>query len=59
MDQRDARFNLHLGTEGASRSREPRAVCRELGLDELLRRMPSGLFEIVGDTGWLLFARRT
>ena len=30
------------------------AVCRELGLGDLLDRMPSGLLQIVGDSGWQL-----
>jgi ATP-binding cassette subfamily B protein len=30
------------------------AVCRELGLGDLLDRMPSGLLEQVGETGWQL-----
>jgi ATP-binding cassette, subfamily B, bacterial len=33
---------------------EAEAVCRELGLGELLERMPAGLHQIVGDTGWRL-----
>ena len=27
-------------------------VCRELGLGPLLDRMPAGLYEMVGDSGW-------
>ena len=30
------------------------AVCRELGLGDVLARMPAGLFEMVGETGWQL-----
>ena len=30
------------------------AVCRELGLDPLLARMPAGLQQMVGDCGWQL-----
>jgi ATP-binding cassette subfamily B protein len=30
------------------------AVCRELGLGALLERMPAGLEQLVGDTGWQL-----
>lgn len=33
---------------------DARAVCRELGLDPLIRRMPAGLWETVGDSGWQL-----
>ncbi|HEY0036680.1 MAG TPA: ATP-binding cassette domain-containing protein, partial [Longimicrobium sp.] len=34
--------------------REAEAVCRGLGLGPLLDRMPGGLFQMVGDTGWQL-----
>jgi ABC-type multidrug transport system fused ATPase/permease subunit len=30
------------------------AVCRELGLGPLLQRMPGGMFQMVGETGWQL-----
>ena len=30
------------------------AICRELGLGELLERMPAGLLQMVGETGWQL-----
>jgi ATP-binding cassette subfamily B protein len=30
------------------------AVCRELGLDEVVQRMPAGMFQLVGETGWQL-----
>lgn len=33
---------------------EARAVCKELGLGPLLARMPGGMFETVGETGWQL-----
>jgi ATP-binding cassette, subfamily B, bacterial len=29
-------------------------ICRELGLDDLLSRMPAGLLQLVGETGWQL-----
>jgi ABC-type transport system involved in cytochrome bd biosynthesis fused ATPase/permease subunit len=29
-------------------------VCRELGLGDLLERMPLGLLQMVGETGWQL-----
>jgi len=29
-------------------------VCRELGLGELLDRMPAGIHQVVGETGWQL-----
>lgn len=33
---------------------EAEAVCRELGLGDLLERMPAGLFQMVGESGWQL-----
>ena len=33
---------------------EARALCVELGLGELLERMPSGMFQLVGERGWQL-----
>lgn len=30
------------------------ALCRELGLGDLLDRMPGGMFQMVGETGWQL-----
>ena len=33
---------------------EADALCRELGLGELLDRMPAGLLQMVGETGWRL-----
>jgi ATP-binding cassette subfamily B protein len=30
------------------------ALCHELGLGELLQRMPAGMLQMVGDTGWQL-----
>ena len=33
---------------------EAEAVCRSLGLGDLLDRMPSGLLQMVGETGWQL-----
>src|SRR5437016_4801528 len=29
-------------------------ICRELGLGELIDRMPAGLLQLVGETGWQL-----
>jgi ATP-binding cassette subfamily B protein len=29
-------------------------LCREIGLDDLLARMPAGLWQLVGETGWQL-----
>jgi ATP-binding cassette subfamily B protein len=33
---------------------EAEAICRELGLGDLLARMPGGIYEMVGETGWRL-----
>lgn len=33
---------------------EAEAVCRELGLAGLLERMPAGIMQMIGDTGWRL-----
>ena len=33
---------------------EAEAVCRELGLGPLLHRMPAGILQMVGETGWQL-----
>lgn len=38
----------------AADMREAMEVCRELGLGELLERMPAGLQQVVGETGWQL-----
>jgi ATP-binding cassette subfamily B protein len=50
-------FNLLLGRETPHTSedlRDAEEVCGELGLDALLRRMPGGLQQMVGETGWQL-----
>jgi ATP-binding cassette, subfamily B, bacterial len=50
-------FNLLMGRNWPPASedlREAEAVCEELGLGPLLERMPGGLFQMVGDTGWQL-----
>lgn len=50
-------FNLLLGRRWPpeeSDLAEAREVCRELGLADLLSRMPSGIQQIVGETGWQL-----
>ncbi|HEY0023681.1 MAG TPA: ABC transporter ATP-binding protein [Longimicrobium sp.] len=50
-------FNLLLGRgwpPAPGDLREAEAVCRGLGLGPLLERMPGGLFQMVGDTGWQL-----
>ena len=33
---------------------EAEAICRELGLGDVLERMPAGLLQMVGETGWQL-----
>ena len=50
-------FNLLMGkrwppTEGDLSEAEE--ICRKLGLGPLLDRMPSGMQQIVGETGWQL-----
>jgi ABC-type multidrug transport system fused ATPase/permease subunit len=50
-------FNLLLGREWPASFEsqdEARAICSELGLDGLLARMPGGLQQLVGETGWQL-----
>ena len=50
-------FNLFMGTRwppDAPQLEEAWEICEELGLGELLRRMPAGLMQIVGETGWRL-----
>jgi ATP-binding cassette subfamily B protein len=50
-------FNLLLGRAWPPRRddvAEAQAICRELDLDGVLARMPSGLDQLVGDSGWQL-----
>jgi ATP-binding cassette subfamily B protein len=50
-------FNLLMGRAwppSEDDRREAEAVCRQLGLGPLLDKMPSGLNQIVGETGWQL-----
>lgn len=50
-------FNLLMGRDGAAGPRElaeARELCLELGLGDLLARMPAGLAQRVGETGWQL-----
>jgi ABC-type multidrug transport system fused ATPase/permease subunit len=50
-------FNLFMGCNrriGPEDLAEAESICRELGLGELLERMPAGLMQVVGDTGWQL-----
>lgn len=53
----DLLFNLLLGRRWPPRIEDvvlAEAVCRELGLGPLLGRMPAGLQQAVGETGWQL-----
>jgi len=50
-------FNLLMGREWPPRPgdvEEAEEVCRELGLGDLLDRMPAGLLQMVGESGWQL-----
>ncbi|MCC6620815.1 MAG: ATP-binding cassette domain-containing protein [Deltaproteobacteria bacterium] len=50
-------FNLLLGRGGApdpAALAEAEALCRELGLGPLIDRMPAGLMQQVGESGWQL-----
>jgi ATP-binding cassette subfamily B protein len=50
-------FNLLMGRRWpplAADVREAELICRELGLGPLLDRMPAGLQQVVGETGWQL-----
>lgn len=50
-------FNLLMGRRWPAQPadlQQAEALCRELGLGELLDRMPSGLLQMVGETGWQL-----
>ncbi len=50
-------FNLLMGRRWPPTTDdlvEAEAVCRELGLGDLLERMPAGMLQMVGDSGWRL-----
>ena len=50
-------FNVLLGRgwpPGPGDLEAAEEVCRGLGLGDLLDRMPSGMFQLVGETGWQL-----
>ena len=50
-------FNLLMGRGWPARAADlddAEEICRELGLGELLERMPGGLLQMVGETGWQL-----
>jgi ATP-binding cassette subfamily B protein len=50
-------FNLLMGREwpaSAATLTEAETICRELGLGDLLTRMPAGMQQMVGESGWRL-----
>jgi ATP-binding cassette subfamily B protein len=50
-------FNLLMGRRGIigpNDLAEAEAICAELGLSSLLDRMPAGMLQMVGETGWQL-----
>ena len=50
-------LNLLMARSGAitrADVAEAEEVCEELGLGELLQRMPAGIMQIVGESGWQL-----
>jgi len=50
-------FNLLMGRRWPPREedmREASAICEELGLEPLLNKMPAGMLQMVGETGWQL-----
>jgi ATP-binding cassette subfamily B protein len=50
-------FNLLMGRRKSLRQAdldEAEVICQELGLADLLARMPAGMLQMVGETGWQL-----
>jgi ATP-binding cassette, subfamily B, bacterial len=50
-------FNIAMARRWPPRQedeQEIEAICRELGLSDLIARMPAGLQQMVGDSGWQL-----
>ena len=50
-------FNLFLGHPAVLTPddfEQAQAICEELGLGDLLERMPAGMLQMVGETGWQL-----
>jgi ATP-binding cassette, subfamily B, bacterial len=50
-------FNLLMGRRWPPTADDVQwaeTVCRRLGLGDVIERMPGGLFQVVGDTGWQL-----
>ena len=50
-------FNLMMSRKwpvGPAEIAEASEICRELGLEPLIGRMPGGIMQMVGETGWQL-----
>jgi ATP-binding cassette subfamily B protein len=50
-------FNLLMGRNWPPKPEdliEAEAICSELGLDQLISRMPAGLSQLIGESGWQL-----
>ncbi len=50
-------FNLLMGRRKSLRQAdldEAEVICQELGLADLLARMPAGMLQMIGETGWQL-----
>ena len=50
-------FNLLMGKDGWITEKDhedAEAICRELGLGPLLEKMPAGMLQMVGESGWQL-----
>jgi ABC-type multidrug transport system fused ATPase/permease subunit len=50
-------YNALLGRSGITTQKdmaEAEEICRELGLGPVLERMPAGMLQLVGETGWQL-----
>ncbi len=50
-------FNLLMGRDGwlsEKDHQEAETICRELGLGPLLEKMPAGMLQMVGESGWQL-----
>ena len=50
-------YNLLLGRSWPARAEDvadAERICRQLGLSPLMERMPGGLQQLVGETGWQL-----
>jgi ATP-binding cassette subfamily B protein len=50
-------FNLFMGRRGnlvPADLEQAEIICQELGLTDLLARMPAGMMQMVGETGWQL-----